>query len=218
MANGFPVNTARAAGNPISSSDINAMATAVNESAPAKVTTKGDIVVGNGANEIGRLGVGANNQVLVADSAESLGVKWGTVGGACRLNRADTQSIGNSSATAISFQTEEFDTHGFADLAADDDRITIPTGMAGIYLIVCSVAWTVSGTGDRRLYIYHYDDEDAGIGIHSFRTNSNTTEFSRSVVLQLAEGDYIKPQVYQSSGGALNLTEADLMVALLYKL
>jgi hypothetical protein len=38
-------------------------------------TTKGDIIVHNGSTDI-RVGVGTNNQVLTADSAEASGVKW----------------------------------------------------------------------------------------------------------------------------------------------
>ena len=44
------------------------------------VTTKGDILVRD-ASELIRLGVGANNQVLTADSAEASGVKWADAGG-----------------------------------------------------------------------------------------------------------------------------------------
>ena len=43
----------------------------------SRYTTKGDIVVFNGS-DVARLGVGANNTVLTADSAETSGVKWAT--------------------------------------------------------------------------------------------------------------------------------------------
>ena len=39
------------------------------------LTTKGDLVVNNGTNDV-RLGVGTNGQLLTADSAEATGVKW----------------------------------------------------------------------------------------------------------------------------------------------
>ena len=41
----------------------------------SRYTTKGDVVVFNGTDVV-RVGVGANNTVLTADSAQSSGVKW----------------------------------------------------------------------------------------------------------------------------------------------
>lgn len=45
----------------------------------ATVTTKGDLLAATGAGAITRLGVGSDNQVLVADAAEATGLKWGAV-------------------------------------------------------------------------------------------------------------------------------------------
>lgn len=59
-------------------------AQAAAEAAGGDVTTdavwnaKGDLVVGSGSDAASRLGVGSNAQVLTADSAQSLGVKWAT--------------------------------------------------------------------------------------------------------------------------------------------
>lgn len=39
-------------------------------------TTKGDILVATGNNAYTRVGIGSNNQVLMADSAQASGVKW----------------------------------------------------------------------------------------------------------------------------------------------
>jgi hypothetical protein len=39
--------------------------------------TKGDILAAQSASVIGKLGIGANDTVLIADSAANLGVKWG---------------------------------------------------------------------------------------------------------------------------------------------
>lgn len=44
----------------------------------SKLTTKGDLLVTSGS-ALNRLAVGTNDQVLVADSAATNGVKWGTV-------------------------------------------------------------------------------------------------------------------------------------------
>lgn len=45
------------------------------------VTTKGDLIVATGAAAVARRAVGADGQVLTADSAQADGVKWATVAG-----------------------------------------------------------------------------------------------------------------------------------------
>lgn len=47
----------------------------------APVTTKGDLIAGNGANSSTRLGVGADGFVLTADSAQATGMRWAVAGG-----------------------------------------------------------------------------------------------------------------------------------------
>jgi len=44
-------------------------------------TTKGQILIGDGSGAPQMLGVGINDTVLTADSGETTGVKWATVGG-----------------------------------------------------------------------------------------------------------------------------------------
>lgn len=70
------------------------------ETAPAKVTIKGDLLIGSGANSIGRLPIGSNTQALVADSAETLGVKWGAAGSFV-VQQVNTQTGTNSSGSTV---------------------------------------------------------------------------------------------------------------------
>jgi hypothetical protein len=53
----------------------------------SRYTTKGDVVVFNGTDVV-RVGVGANDTVLTADSAQSAGVKWATA-----LSSGETDQI-----------------------------------------------------------------------------------------------------------------------------
>lgn len=67
----------------------------------ATVTTKGDLLVATGAAILARLAVGANNLVLLADSATATGLKWGQVPTAGIANLAITAAqIANNTITA----------------------------------------------------------------------------------------------------------------------
>ena len=48
------------------------------KTAKSTLTTKGDVYAATAASTVARLGVGANNTVLTADSAEATGLKWAT--------------------------------------------------------------------------------------------------------------------------------------------
>ena len=61
------------------------------------VTTKGDIVAATAADTLTRLGVGANNTVLTADSAEATGLKWATpAAGSMTLLSTTTTNSGSA--------------------------------------------------------------------------------------------------------------------------
>lgn len=74
MAVGFPTKTTYANGDVFSASDINDTNGTLNTLNP---TAKGSIISASAANTASRLAVGTNNSVLIADSAETTGLRWG---------------------------------------------------------------------------------------------------------------------------------------------
>ena len=62
-----------------------------NLTAPALVTTKGDVVAASGANATARVAVGANDTVFMADSAQTLGVKWAAFASSHQHNTAESE-------------------------------------------------------------------------------------------------------------------------------
>lgn len=92
-----------AAGTGISGGGTSGSVTITNSMATA-IDAKGDLIVGTGADTFDRLAVGANNTVLMADSTQTGGVKWGTVasGGVTLLSTIDASAATTVSFTSIS--------------------------------------------------------------------------------------------------------------------
>jgi len=58
------------------SSAVSVLGTPIDESI---VDAKGDLIVGSDADTVVRVAVGSNNQVLLADSTQTAGVRWATI-------------------------------------------------------------------------------------------------------------------------------------------
>jgi len=171
------------------------------------LTTKGDLYAFSTTNA--RLPVGTNGQVLTADSTEATGLKWTTsaassVKGVALYNTTG-QSLANATATAVTFDTEVFDTDAFHSTATNTSRITIPAGLAGKYQVNAIFTWQGNNTGFRTLGLYKngaiYQWAPQVLG----STVMNAGGVTFSTILTLAVTDYIEIFAYQSSGGALSL-------------
>ena len=173
--------------------------------AASPLTTKGDLYTFSTSDT--RLGVGANGTTLVADSAEATGLKWAapasgsTFVGAGLYSDAAT-SLSNSTLTAITWDSEEFDTNGFHSTSTNTSRITIPAGKAGKYLITASWLQNSSNTdGSQRLIRIRKNGDDIrnadwfpkAIGIYPI-----------SSVVSAAEGDYFEIFALQNTGTTIN--------------
>lgn len=64
---------------------------------PNVLTTKGDVISADSSGAPGRLGVGSNGQVLIADSTQTLGVKWGADAVANPMTTQDDVIVGGAS-------------------------------------------------------------------------------------------------------------------------
>jgi len=114
------------------------------------LTTKGDLV--SFSTLVARLGVGSNNQVLTADSAQALGVKWATpAAGGATLEAFDAdrngsnQSVSNGAVSKVQFNSENIDTLGAYD-PVTNYRFT-PT-VSGNWFFRAAIMFTGLTAGD----------------------------------------------------------------------
>ena len=175
--------------------------------AVSPLTTKGDLYTFSTSDA--RLGVGANNTVLTADSAEATGLKWaapaasGFVG--CSISKSASQSISNNTGTFISFDTEAFDTNTFHDNSTNNSRITIPAGKSGYYQVNINLQWNANTTGARYCMLYKNGTTGYVEKLISVSTTGGYMEQSIAIIMDLVATDYIELKVDQSSGGSLDV-------------
>jgi hypothetical protein len=122
--------------------------------------------------------------------------------GASVYNNANI-SIPNNSATAATFNTEDYDTDNIHSTVSNTGRLTCQT--AGKYLIVANYSLAGNASGIREFFIKlnggNYIAADSGkapIAADAWRN-------SLSKIIELAVSNYVEFVVFQNSGGALNL-------------
>jgi len=120
------------AGTGISGGGTSGTVTITNSMATA-IDAKGDLVVGTGADAFSRLGVGANNTVLTADSAEATGLKWATPAGGGKVLQVVT---GTTSTTQSSTSTSWADTGLTATIT--------PSSASSKVLVISNQGWEFS--------------------------------------------------------------------------
>ena len=174
---------------------------------PTIVDAKGDLIVATAADTVSRLAVGSANQVLTVDSSTTTGLKWAALPSTtptfvgCVLTKSVGQSIPNTTVTTITWDVESLDTNNFHDNVTNNNRITIPSGYAGKYLITCGLTWgNISGGQFRQLVLFKNTTQLAVTNTSNLRATTHVT-----FIADMAVGDYFSISYYQDSGGTNTL-------------
>ena len=111
-------------------------------------------------------------------------------------------SINDSTLTALTFDTERYDTDTLHSTSSNTSRLTATVG--GKYLIFAGLGFASNATGYREFTVKlnntTYIIDDIRIPVTGNRTFANF-----STVYQLSAGDYVEVVVYQTSTGVLTV-------------
>jgi hypothetical protein len=173
-------------------------------------TTLGDIEYRSGtANTNTRLGIGSTGQVLtVAGGVPS----WATPAGGttfvgCSLKKSASQSIADNVSTAMTWDQEVFDTDGFHSTVTNTDRITIPAGKGGYYLVTCVLYFNDTDADTwRDIRIFKNGANHMATRIPG--SNQSAKAPAISDIFALAAGDYIQAYAVQASGASVDVYSA----------
>ncbi len=119
--------------------------------------------------------------------------------------RNTTQSIPTGAGmTRVSFTSVDFDDYSFFSLS-QPTRITIPTGMNGVYLCGFQILWNYGGGSTSFAAGIIKNWTSSVSDINGVETASDVCAMSTSNVINLIAGDYIELAVRHSSGSAIDL-------------
>lgn len=115
--------------------------------------TAGDMLYATGATTLAKVGIGTTGQVLKVNGStlpewqdESGGGGGGSAndGGSVSVTGGGFVHSSDLSSTNMIFDTTDYDTGDYVDLGTNNDRITIPTGEGGTFLVTFHVRAFIS--------------------------------------------------------------------------
>lgn len=126
-----------------------------------------------------------------------------------RVHRSTSGSVPNNTLTSVTFDVEDIDTHAMHDNVSNADRLTVPAGWNGSWLVGATVQWQTNTTGVRR----HAQITSNGTGklVDVESPPDTATGYSTCNLLTVANaiaGEFFTLKVFQDSGGNLNVNPA----------
>jgi hypothetical protein len=114
------------------------------------IDAKGDLIAGTADNTVGRVGVGSNNTVLIADSAQSAGIRWASTLSGLTLTSPVVNSPAISTGTITSSVVKSLEeTWNISSTAASGTVLfNVLTSNAWFYTINATGNWTLNVRGD----------------------------------------------------------------------
>lgn len=118
------------------------------------------------------------------------------------------QAIPDTTATAVTFDSESWDVGGLHSTSVNTDRITVPVGGDGLWQCDCNVIFAANAVGRRTVQIRKVDSLAAttvfATGKQLLGDATFTSSISANGKINAVAGDYFNITAQQVSTGSLN--------------
>jgi hypothetical protein len=125
----------------------------------------------------------------------------------CHVYRSTAQSVTSAGDPSLTFDTERFDNASVHSTSSNTDRLTIPAGGAGKYIVGAVIDWAANTTGYRKLAVKVTGATEIARSVTP-TTSTGASAQAIVAVYSMAVADYFTIQVDQNSGGALNVARS----------
>jgi len=150
--------------------------------------------------DIDQVATGAADMTVVIALKASAPIGTDTIG--ARVYNSGNISIPNSTWTALTFDSERFDTDDIHSVVANTGRLTCTS--AGVYAIFGTVKFADNDNGQRAIRIYLNGTTPIAQGQITAGV-STPDSLTISTLYELSVTDYVELEAYQNSGGAVNI-------------
>lgn len=118
-----------------------------------------------------------------------------------QVKKTANQSIANSTVTTLTWDAEDWDTDSFHDNSTNNSRLTAPED--GKYLVIANIIFASNNTGIRQILI---NLNGANVwGVIFPNNGAGEDQTFTFFPVEMSSGDYVECQVYQASGGNLDI-------------
>jgi hypothetical protein len=121
----------------------------------------------------------------------------------CRAYATGTQSLANSTVTAITLGSESYDTDTMHSTVSNTSRITFTT--AGVYSLIGEATFDINATGTRDIYLFLNGTTRISEATAPSSGASTYSQLQVGAQYSFAANDYVEMYAWQNSGGSLNL-------------
>lgn len=122
-----------------------------------------------------------------------------------RVYNSGNLTIPTATPTALTFDSEREDAYGFHSTVSNTSRLTIPTGLNGLYILLANCEFDNHVDGDRQIRLVISGGTEVGRTARWPKTGVYNTMYIAAALYWLTAGQYAEAQVYQNRGGDLDV-------------